>query len=98
MPHRAHKTMSSMEEVERADPAIREDLRRYLSHPSGIRRLTGLVLTVPDSTMGAGNVALLEDLEGVEGARAMAMRSPSSSTGLGRAGSSAERGPELPIR
>ena len=66
MPHRAHKTMSSMEEVERADPAIREDLRHYLSHPSGIRRLTGLVLTVPDSTMGAGNVALLQDLEGVE--------------------------------
>ena len=55
-----------MEEVERADPAIREDLRHYLSHPSGIRRLTGLVLTVPDSTMGTGNVALLQDLEGVE--------------------------------
>ena len=66
MPHRAHKTMSSMEEVERADPAIREDLRHYLSHPSGIRRLTGLVLTVPDSTMGTGNVALLQELEGVE--------------------------------
>lgn len=66
MPHRGHKTLSSMEEVERADPAIRDDLRHYLGHPSGIRRLSRIVLTVPVGELGTGNTALLQELEGVE--------------------------------
>lgn len=65
MPHRAHKTMASLDDVERVDPSIREDLRHYLSHPSGIRRLTGVVFTVPESVLFTGNVALLQEVEGV---------------------------------
>lgn len=63
MPHRAHKTLASLEEVERVDPAIRDDLRHYLSHPSGIRRLTGVKLTVPERVLRSGNVALLQGLD-----------------------------------
>ncbi|MCB0771728.1 MAG: hypothetical protein KDC00_15115 [Flavobacteriales bacterium] len=66
MPHRAHKSLASLEEVERVDPAIREDLRYYLEHPSDIRTLTGLSLSVPDSTWATGNVALLHGLEGLD--------------------------------
>ena len=66
MPYRAHATLASLDEVERADPALRDELRHYLGHSSGIRRLTGVVITVPDSALGTGNVALLRELEGVE--------------------------------
>ena len=45
---------------------MRADQKSYLSHPSGIKRLTEIVLTIPSSAGSKGNMALLKELEQVK--------------------------------
>ena len=49
MPHRLHKKINSFQKVnEKIDPKIREDLRLYLDHPSGVESLSSIRIIVPE--------------------------------------------------
>ena len=65
-PNRAYHPIDSIEQVDELfEPMVQEDFRSYLSHPSGIKRLTKLVITVPEGTQGA-NIDLIQELKECE--------------------------------
>ena len=66
-PERAYRRRSSIDEVDSiADPSRREEVRRYLTHPSGVERLTRVVVSVPGASPARANDRLLDDLARVE--------------------------------
>tara|TARA_R110002050_G_scaffold263024_1_gene403410 strand:+ start:8065 stop:8865 length:801 start_codon:yes stop_codon:yes gene_type:complete len=67
MPNHAYIPYNSLNDVDqRFDEYMRADQKSYLSHPSGIKRLTEIVLTIPSSAGSKGNMALLKELEQVK--------------------------------
>jgi len=67
LPHREQKVFRSMKEVEdRVDPAIREDVISYLTHPAQLKRLTSLRLTLPPDAFNTPNTDILRHVPGIE--------------------------------
>lgn len=65
-PQHCYRKMDSIAQVDEIyDEQVRDDFRAYLSHPSGIQKLTKLLITLP-TTISMGNVALLKYIQGVE--------------------------------
>lgn len=58
-PRRAHEALDSIEDVNTKPEEIREDLRLYLTHPNGIKRLTNVIYTYADHSSRSGNVDIL---------------------------------------
>lgn len=66
-PSRAYRRRASIDEVDSIeDPARREEVRRYLTHPAGMERLTRVVVTVPVGDGDLPNARLLDALDRVE--------------------------------
>lgn len=67
MPHKAHKSFESFQEIDvKVDEKIRADVKNYLSHPSKVKKLTKIVLTIPTHLPKEGNVELLGTFEHIE--------------------------------
>lgn len=65
-PDRAYMKLDSLNQVDqRFEDPVREDFRNYLSHPSEIKKLTKMIVIVPEDVTD-GNIKLLEELENVE--------------------------------
>ncbi len=67
MPYKAYKSINYIEEVEQtAKPEVQEDLKQYLSHPSGIQKLTGLKIYIPEEHLSSENSLLVANIEGIQ--------------------------------
>jgi len=65
-PIHAYKKMDSINQVDMLfDEKVKDDFRNYLSHPSEIKKLTKLILTVPKEVNG-GNIDLIQQQEIIE--------------------------------
>ncbi len=61
MPHRAYRAFTSLEEIDqRVEAYKREDLKSYLTHPGGIKKLTEVRVKLPVEKHMEGNTALLK--------------------------------------
>lgn len=66
MPHRQQKVFQTVDDaITSANPEIRDDLRSYLSHQTGIRRLSGIELHT-NINGEPQNIDLLSNIENVE--------------------------------
>ena len=63
-PHRAHKPISSMEDIQNRPEEIREDLRNYLTHPTQVQRLSRIIYTTPEKEH-EGNLKIIEENEAI---------------------------------
>lgn len=67
MPHHAYKPYSTINDVDqRFEEHIRADQKSYLTHPSGVKRLTEIILTIPEETGSDGNIEILKTLNQVK--------------------------------
>lgn len=67
MPYKAYKHINYLEEVEQtAKPEVQEDLKQYLSHSSGIQKLTGLKVYIPEESISSENSLLIANIEGIQ--------------------------------
>lgn len=65
LPHRQYQQFESLDEIdEKVEEFKRKDLKHYLSHPSGIKKLTQVTLTHHASTC-SGNLELLKNTKGI---------------------------------
>lgn len=65
-PNRAFQKVDSLSQIDQMFKGpVREDFRAYLTHPSGIKNLTKVVLTLPEGVKD-GNAARLQKLQEVE--------------------------------
>jgi len=63
MPDRAYRKYDSFEQIDQVVEADkREDVKRYLTHPSGIKRLTQVIVTTPHAEADQQNIQLLQSL------------------------------------
>ncbi|MEM6295435.1 MAG: hypothetical protein AAGA54_29445 [Myxococcota bacterium] len=66
-PERAHPKRGSIDEVDSIqDPALRETVRRYLTHPSDAQQVSRFVLSVHPDAASTSNVSLAASLDLVE--------------------------------
>lgn len=63
MPHRTHKGFQSLDEiVHTVEEFKRAELKNYLTHPSGIKQITSVVLKSPFINADTQNTILLNTL------------------------------------
>lgn len=65
-PDKAYVKLDSLSQVaQKFEDYLQEDFRDYLTHPSGIKKLTKMIITFPENAEG-GNIELLQELKNVE--------------------------------
>ncbi|MCH2021171.1 MAG: hypothetical protein MK207_01720 [Saprospiraceae bacterium] len=68
---RAHRTYEDISEIyEIEDDNKRRDLKKYMQHPSGIQRLTSVIISLPSGEIIEGNLKILNELKEVETVKA----------------------------
>ena len=65
-PHRAYDSLESFEEIEDRPEEIREDLRNYLTHNCGVRKLTHVKYSHSNKKEEEGNLNLLKESTGIQ--------------------------------
>jgi hypothetical protein len=61
MPQRAYQSIDNLNEIEDRPKEIRDDLRRFLTHRSGAKNVTNVVLESPINYIKNGNINLLKN-------------------------------------
>lgn len=61
MPHRAYKSLESLEEIDQRPEEIKNDLKNYLTHRSGVRNITQISYTYSKNMKSLENLKLLNE-------------------------------------
>lgn len=59
-PSRAYEQLASLDDIDKKPEEIREDLRNYLTHPNGLRRISHILYSYAGDIPAEGNTKLLE--------------------------------------
>lgn len=60
-PHRAYKSLETLHEIDHRPEEIREDLRRYLTHKSGARRISSIHYSYFTESHREGNLKFIKE-------------------------------------
>jgi hypothetical protein len=60
-PHRAYKSLESLEEIDERPEEIRDDLKKYLTHKSNVRRITQIIYSYINESKDEGNMKILQE-------------------------------------
>lgn len=66
MPKRAYESLDSIQEVMQRPEEIRADLRKYLTHDSGVKSISQIIYTYTKENEAHGNLDILKNSPGVE--------------------------------
>lgn len=59
-PQHNYKSLKSLDELNTRPAEIRADLAKYITHPTGVKRLTKIICTVSENGSANGNIGLLD--------------------------------------